>query len=283
MKEIEYFAPKKLEEALVLLSRYGKKATLLAGGTDLVPRINYYERRPEVLISIGGLGLENFQIQDGQLLVAGTTPTALLITNAWLQTNCPALVEAARLSGCDATRSVGTIGGNLANASPAADLVPPLLVADAELCLVNSKGERRVAIYEFFVGPGKTILQPDEFIKTIIIPPAKGKSFFLKLGRRNALQCSVASVAVDIEMAGSTCKSVKIALGAMAPTPILCPKAQEMITGKVLDSSLLNACAQKAVEESSPISDQRATAWYREQAGQEIVAQALALVSDIKF
>ena len=283
MKDIEYFAPKELETALTLLSDYGSKATILAGGTDLVPQINYHECRPEVLIYIGGLGLTDFELEDGHLLVAGTTPTARLITNDWLQSNLPALVEAARLSGCDATRSVSTIGGNLANASPSADLVPPLLVVDARVKLASSSGEREVPLNEFFTGPGKTVMKPEELIKTIVVPPAAGNSVFLKIGKRKAMQCSVASVAVCLDMDGTACKTARIALGAMAPTPIRCPEAENMISGKVLDADTLTACAKEAVAESSPIDDQRATAWYRREAAVELVAQALAQASGIKL
>jgi aerobic carbon-monoxide dehydrogenase medium subunit len=283
MKDIEYFAPDNLEEALILLSDYGSKATILAGGTDLVPQINYHECRPEVLIYIGGLGLNDFQEENGSLLVAGTTPTARLMTHDWLQANAPALVEAAHLSGCDATRSVGTIGGNLANASPSADLVPPLLVADAQLRLASRSGEREVPIGEFFLGPGETLLAPGELIRAIVIPPANGRSVFLKLGKRKAMQCSVASVAACVDMDGQTCKTARIALGAMAPTPIRCPKAEAMISGKNLDRTILGDCARQAVEESNPIDDQRATAWYRRQAAVELVTQALAQASGLKL
>lgn len=281
MKDIEYFAPDKLEEALTLLSDYGSKATVLAGGTDLVPQINYHKSRPEVLLYIGNIGLEAFQQEGDALLVAGTAQTAKLINNSWLQANAPSLVEAARLSGCDATRSVATIGGNLANASPSADLAPPLLAADARIKLASKAGVREVPIAEFFTGPGETVMKPEELIQAVIIPPASGNAVFRKLGKRKAMQCSVASVAVCLDMDGATCKAARIALGAMAPTPIRCPEAEKMINGKALDAAAITACAKQAVAESSPIDDQRATAWYRREAAVELVAQALAQASGI--
>lgn len=283
MKDIEYFAPDKLEEALTLLSDYGSKATILAGGTDLVPQINYHECRPEILIYIGGLGQEAFQPEGDALMVAGTAQTAKLITNSWLQANAPALVEAACLSGCDATRSVATIGGNLANASPSADLAPPLLAADARVKLASKAGVREVPIAEFFTGPGETVMKPEELIEAVIIPQTGGNAVFRKLGKRKAMQCSVASVAACLDMDGATCKAARIALGAMAPTPIRCPEAEKMITGQALDATTINACAKQAVAESSPIDDQRATAWYRREAAVELVAQALAQASGIKL
>ena len=131
MKDVLYFAPTELTEALKLLAQYGEKATILAGGTDLVPRMNYYELKPEVLVYVGNLGLDYIEQADGQLVIGAATPTAKIAASPLVAEKATALAEAARLSASPAIRTAGTIGGNLANASPAADLATPLIALGA--------------------------------------------------------------------------------------------------------------------------------------------------------
>lgn len=275
MKDVMYFAPTAIDEAIKLLAEYGERATVLAGGTDLVPRINTYQLKPDVLLYIGGLDLDYVKEADGKLVIGAATKTAELASSALVAEKAGALAEGARRSGSVAIRNAATIGGNLANASPAADLATPLLVMDAELHLAGTRGKRVVAMKDFFTGPGGTVLKPDELIMEIHVPPVKGKTVFHKLGRRKALTLSVVNVAVRLDMADHRCKDARLALGAMAPTPMRCPKAEEMLRGKALDEALITKCAAEAVAESSPIDDQRATAWYRQKAGVAVVARAL--------
>ena len=281
MKDGMYFAPTRIAQALKLLAEYGEKAHILAGGTDLVPKINYYELKPEILLYIGELGLDYLKEKRGKLVIGATTSTATLTNNALVAQKASALAEAARQSGSIATRNVGTIGGNLANASPAADLATPLLVMDAKLLLGRAGGKRVVAMKDFFIGPGKTVLKPDELIIEIYVPSFKGRTIFLKLGRRKAMTLSVANVAVRLEMAGDTCNEVRIAMGAMSPVPMRCTRAEEMLKGGILDKALVNKSATEAVAETNPIDDQRATAWYRKKAGAALVARALLQAASI--
>jgi carbon-monoxide dehydrogenase medium subunit len=275
MKETSYFAPSKIDEALKLLSQYGERAALLAGGTDLVAKINYYELQPEVLVYLGELGLDTLQEENGHLRIGSMTPTARLAADPLIALKAPALAEAARQSGSEAVRNASTIGGNLANASPAADLATPLLVMDAQISVSSLRGKRRVAIRDFFLGPGRTVILKDELITDIVIPPWKGKTGFLKLGKRQGMTLSVVNVAVRLEMTGQTCNDARIALGAMAPTPIRCRQAEKMLQGKGMDEGLISQGAAAAIAESQPIDDQRATAWYRRKAGEALVARAL--------
>jgi len=276
MKNQMYFAPTEIGEALKLLAKYTKKANILAGGTDIVPKINYYEVKPDILVYIGSLGLDYLKEDDRKLVIGATTLTARLATNALVAKKASALAEAARRSGCIAIRNTGTIGGNLANASPAADLATPLLVMDAQLLLACAGSKRVVAIRDFFIGPGKTILKSDELIVEIYIPPFNGKTVFLKLGRRKAMTLSVVNVAVGLDMSGKTCNEARIALGAMAPSPMRCTNAEKILQNKSIDKALVTKCAVEAIAESNPIDDQRATAWYRKKAGTALVARALA-------
>jgi carbon-monoxide dehydrogenase medium subunit len=276
MKDVIYFAPTSVEEAVRLLAEHGKKVTVVAGGTDLVPRINDYERKPDILVYVGGMPLDYIKEEKGELLIGATTPTAKLMTNALVVHKTGALAEAARLSGSPATRNTGTIGGNLVNASPAADLATPLLIMDAELIVASTNGERAVAIKDFFTGPGETMLKPDELLLEVHVPIPLGKTVFLKLGRRKSMTLSVVNVAVHLIMDGRTCRDARIALGSMAPMPLRCPKAEALLKGKPLDTSLIVATAAEAVSETHPIDDVHARAWYRQRAGTELVARALA-------
>lgn len=282
MQDVGYFAPTEVSQAVKLLAEHGKKATVLAGGTDLVPKINYYEFKPEILVYIGGLGLSYIKHEGGQLVIGAGTPIAKLIESDLATKHAPALVDAARQHSSAAIRSVGTIGGNIAHASPAADLVFPLMAMDAKLKLVSAKGERLVAIDDFFVGPGATVLKPEELLTEIHVPAFKGKAVFGKLGKRKAQACSIVIVGVRLELDGKVCKAARIALGSMAPKPLRCAKAEALLVGKAVDAALVAKAAAAAVGESSPIDDVRATAWYRRKAGTALVARALAKAAGLE-
>jgi carbon-monoxide dehydrogenase medium subunit len=282
MKDTLYFAQTNLRETLKLLTRYGKKATILAGGTDLVPKINSYELKPDVLVYIGGLGLDYMKEKDGKLLIGAATPMAKIAASKLVARKAGALAEAARQAGTAAVRTAATIGGNLANASPAADLATPLLAMDAELLLMNSKGKRVVALKDFFKGPGKTVLKPGELITEVSVPVPKGKTVFLKLGRRKAMTLSVVNTAVGLQMEGKKCKEARIVVGSVAPTPLRCTRAEGLLKGKEVDRTLITQCATEALAASKPVDDQRATAWYRKQAGTVLVARALAQAAGVE-
>ena len=282
MKESLYFSAANLKEALKLLGAYKKRAVILAGGTDLVPRINTYHLKPEVLVYIGGVGLDYIKEEKGKLIIGAAAPLAKIAASKLLARKASALVQAAQQAGTAAVRTSATLGGNLANASPAADLATPLLAMDAELSLVSGKKKRAVALKDFFTGPGKTVLQPGEMILEARVPASKGKTVFLKLGRRKALSLSVVNTAVRLEMKGRKCTEARIALGSVAPTPLRCPKAEEMLQGKGMDQAIIAACAAEAMAASSPIDDQRASAWYRKKAGVVLVARALTQAAGLQ-
>jgi len=281
MNDVGYFAPADIGEALKLLADYGGKATVLAGGTDLVPAINYYELKPENIIYIGNLGLDGIKEEKGKLIFGAAATAASIAASDIVAKNAPTLAEAASRSGSVATRTAATIGGNVANASPAADLACALMGLNAEIVLASANGSRSVPIADFFTGPGETVSKPDELLQEIHVPVADGNTAFLKLGRRKALTISVANTAVYLKMDGKNCSEARIALGAMAPTLLRCSKAEEMIKGKSLDMTAIGECAAQAVDESAPIDDQRGTAWYRMRAGQAVVKRALAQAAGI--
>lgn len=281
MREVSYYAPTSVGEAVKLLAELGSKAAVLAGGTDMGPKLNYYDVKPGSLLYIGGLGLSYIKEEGGNLVIGAGTTIAQLLASKLVAKKLAALAQAAATHGSPAIRSVATLGGNICQASPAGDAILPLMVSDAELVLASAKGERVVAIKDFFTGPGKSVRKPEELLIEIRVPLLPGKTAFVKLGRRKAQVLAIVSVAARLEVVDGVCKSARIALGSMGPTPIRCVKAEALIVGKKLDDAVIAECAAKAVAECSPIDDQRATAWYRKEAGTALVARVLAQAAGV--
>jgi CO/xanthine dehydrogenase FAD-binding subunit len=281
MKEMKYFAPQGVGEALNYLAEYGEKATVLAGGTDVVPKVNYYELLPDVILHVGGIGTDYIKEEDGHLVIGAGATWSSLIANPLVKARARVLAEAAAKGGCVATRNAGTIGGNIVNASPAADLSVALLALDAEVVVRSSKAERTVALEDFFTGPGATVLQPNELVIEVHVPFVKGNAVFLKLGRRKAMTLSVVNTAVHIQSKGRTCEEARIAVGAMGPTPIRCVEAEKVLVGQAIDLDLIAKCADTAITKTSPIDDNRASAWYRKKAGRNLIRRALVQAAGI--
>ena len=277
MQHFQFYSAKSLSDALGFLAEKGDRTRTLAGGTDLIPALREEISRPGFVLNILEIeGLNGVREENHGLRIGSTTPHAQLAESDLLKKYCSSLVQAAGSIGGPLIRNRGTIGGNIANASPAADLASTLLSLDAEAVLMSQRGTRVVALRDFFLGPGKTDLRPDELMTEIAIPFPRGKGVFLKLGRRQAMTLSVVNVAVSLEMEKGRCREAKIALGSVAPTPIRCPGAERMLLNQEMDEELVAGCAQEAMAASRPVDDQRAKAWYRIQAGTVLVRRALA-------
>ena len=214
---------------------------------------------------------------DQVLHIGATTTHTQIAESPVLQRTCSALTQAAASVGGPLVRNRGTIGGNIVNASPAADLACALLALDAEAVLRSEKETRVVALRDFFVGPGQTVIKPDELLTEVTIRLPKGKVVFHKLGRRQAMSLSIVNVAVSLEMEGKICReSPRIALGSVAPTPIRCPQAELLLANREVNPELISKCAGAAMALAKPIDDQRAKAWYRIEAGTVLLRRALA-------
>lgn len=283
MREFSYFAPTEVSEATKLLAQHGGKIKILAGGTDVMPQVNYYEIKPEAVLYIGKLGLDYIKEEGGKLIIGAATPTAKIAASRVVAEKAAALSQAANASGSVAIRTAATIGGNIANASPAADLVSPLMAMDAQVRLVSAGGDRVVALKDFFKGPHATALKAEELITEIHVPLTKGKTAFQKQGRRKAQTLSVANASVQVQMEGGKCADARIVLGSMAPVPLRCTKAEAMIKGKSLDKAAIEACAAQAVAESSSIDDGRSTKWYRDKVAKVLVARALGQAAGVEI
>ncbi len=277
MQHFQFYSAASLGDALGFLAEKGDRTRVLAGGTDLIPALREETSRPGFVLNILEVAeLNGVRDTDQGLRIGSATSHAQLTESDLVKRYCPSLAQAAGSIGGPLVRNRGTIGGNLVNASPAADLASTLLSLDAEAVIRSRKGTRVVALSEFFLGPGKTVLNPEELLTEIAIPRPRGLGVFLKLGRRQAMTLSVVNVAVCLAMEDGRCREARIALGSVAPTPIRCPGAERMLLNQQMNEELAAQCAQAAMAASSPIDDQRAKAWYRVQAGTVLVRRALA-------
>ena len=281
MTEGQFLKANSPQDACDLLAQYGSKARVLAGGTDLMVAINQRTFSPEVLIYIGESGLDYIKAEGDKLVIgAGTTFTEIIHSDL-AKDKAPLLVDAVSHIASVAIRNVGTIGGNLANASPAADSATALLALGASLKLVSKEGERTVAVEQFFTGPGETLIENGGLIREIIVPEqAAGAGWgYRKIGKRKAQSLSVVSVAIYCPLAGGECQGARIALGAVAPTPMLASEASALLEGKTLSEGLIDESAKAAADASNPIDDLRSSAWYRRRAVEALVRQLLTQIS----
>lgn len=268
VSEIELISPKSVLECLTYLSDTTHTTRLLAGGTDAVVQMKEGIRRPEVWINIKGLEELRFirEENDGIHIGPLTTHTDIFRSDL-LRGKADALVEAAGEVGAAQIRNMGTIGGNIATASPAGDTIPALYLYDTELELQSLSSRRRVKVEDFFHGPRRTELREDEMITSIVIQPQKPNdiSIFQKLGPRKAQAISIVNVAIKLTMGSGPreCLGGKIALGSVGPTIVRARKCEGMLTCAPLTDDVIHDIAKIAWKEVAPISDIRASAEYR--------------------
>ncbi len=266
LPDFEYHMPSSVQEVCTLLAEKGPTAKVLAGGTDLLNKMKHGLTAPEVLISLKQLvQLTSIEYVKGKGVVIGARATHNTICNdKLLQDKYLSVCEAAHHMANNQVRNVGTIGGNIANAVPSADLPPILIALGAVITLAGPKGERVMPLEDFFVGPGKTQIAQDEIITQIAIPDNSFTgSTYIKFGLRRSGALAVVGVAVAVEMDGGVCKNARIALGAVAPVPMRATQAEAIITGKAVDEDLLAEAGVCAAKECRPISDIRGSEEYR--------------------
>lgn len=269
MIRFDYVEPASLEEAISLLKKYGDDARVLAGGTDLLPRLKQRLLNIKYLINLKKIpGLDGIEHDPKQALKIGSLSTIRSLEKSTLiRDSYRPLWEAARVLGSVQVRNLATLGGNLCHAAPSAETAAPLLALDAKVNVAGPSGERQMQLKDFFTGPGKTALQKGEILKEIIIPllPSKTGGSYFKLGARQAMDIAVVGVASVVSMKDGICCKCHIALGAVAPTPIRAIKAENMLQGKKFEPDILEKAGLQAMEEAKPISDHRGSAEYRKE------------------
>ena len=250
------------------MRQYGGRARLLAGGTDLIVQMKKGKMpTPACLVNMKRIpGLSGITLNPGHIRVGALTTLEELGHSPIIKDKARILSEAALIMGGPPIRNLATIGGNLCNASPAADLAPPLLALDAQVTIAGNGQTRQLPLMQFFTGPGQTCLKLGEILAEITVPefqPPWG-SHFIKHGFREAMAIAVVGTAarIDLDDRGKI-RGARLALGAVAPTPIRVERAEECLLGMELDDKALDEAAEEAVKASRPISDIRASATYR--------------------
>ncbi len=265
----QYTAPTSVEEATRIM--HGGKVTVLAGGTDLMPQAESGKRSFEnTLLNIRHIeGMSKIEIKESLVRIGALATVAEILENEELAKIAPVLVQAADRFASSQLRNATTIGGNLCNASPAGDMIIPLLLLDAEAVLASWSGEsvasRRLPIAEFFAGPGATHKRDDELLAAIefAVPESAFVAGFYKSGPRPALEISTISLGIAGILKDDALHAARVAIGAGAPTPLRARQVEAALEGQCLDDALIAKAADLAVEEAVPIDDVRASAWYR--------------------
>ncbi len=284
LPQFQYFSPGTLDEAFALLQEFGEEARILAGGTDLLVKMKQrtMEQMPKYIVNIKKIpGLQYLQTDGNGGMRLGALANIQEIKSFFpIRQRFPGLVQAAGILSTPQIRNIATIGGNLCNASPAAETAPVLNSLSARVKILSKDGERIVPLEEFFLGPGKTVLRSDEILTEIQVPdpPPNSTSVYLKHGKRLS-DIAIVGVAVTITMNGNTCSDAKIALASAGPTPMRVPRAEALMIGQEIHEKLIQEVGKTVSEESRPIDDVRAYADYRrEKAGllaKEAIEQAL--------
>jgi carbon-monoxide dehydrogenase medium subunit len=267
MKRFEVVQPDGVEDCLRALAAHGPEAKLLAGGTDLLPQLKNGLLQPRCVVDLSRIvRLRTLDHGGGGGLSLGAAVTAReLERDRGVQARYPALAESGALIGSVQVRNLATVGGNLCNAAPSADMAPPLLALEADAVIAGHGGERRVPLSAFFTDVRRTVLAPDELLLELVIPapaPRSGGSYLRHTPRRE-LDIAVVGVASQLTLTDGVCARARIALAAVAPTPLRATAAEQALQGRPVTAELIEQAAGLAAEAARPISDQRGSAEFR--------------------
>ena len=259
--------PTDLDGALAALANGGGETVLpIAGGTNLIVDIRAKRERPDRMVGLGEVDeLLGMDFGPERVSIGGRTTVSDLLRSPEIAQAAPSLIEAARLFGGLMVRNTGTVAGNIASGSPAADLVPPLLTLDAELTLASTSGTRTLALDDYYLGYKQDARRPDELITRISWPrlPENSSNAFYKLARRKGDAITVTGVAVALTVAGGTCTRARIALASVAPVVRRVKEAEAVLEDRALTPALIDEAAAAAADTCTPIDDIRASAGYR--------------------
>jgi len=283
VKNVQYFAPDTLDEALQLLNKYTPQIHVLAGGTDLVRDMNLEFKIPDNILWIGKLPLE-YIIHDGDIIRVGAATRMQTVGSSHvLKEKARAVAQAAGKLASPPVRSLATLGGNLCTASPAADCGCALLGLDADVVLTRLGGQRVVPLTQFYLGPNETVIQPGELMTEIRIrPTGNGEgSAYQKIGRRQAMTLAVLNATSRVKLDGlGLVDDVSIAVGAAAPTLLRITAAETMLRGKPFSEAAIIEAGEIASREINPIDDVHGTVWYRRKVIKVLVSRTLREAAD---
>jgi CO/xanthine dehydrogenase FAD-binding subunit len=277
-RKLAYVRPDELDETLEFLEERGEKTAIVAGGTDIMVDLRSGALQTSYLLDVSRLSeLKGIAIHENELWVGGGVTLSEIFSSETLARFAPALQKAAFTFGSKQIRNTATIGGNVVNASPSADTIPPLIIHEARVVLVSSTGERTVPIEAMSTGPYKSSIRPDEVIARFILKPAEGVfADFQKIARRKALAISRMSMAVMAEK-DETGKIIfiRLALGSSTPTPRRMEDVEAFVLGKRPDRTLLWEAGQVMAEKMIEITGRRPSTVYKEKAAQGLFMRML--------
>src|SRR5438132_6200462 len=275
----EYIQAAFVDDVLARLARLRERARLINGGTDLLIEIERRMRTPDVVIDVSRVvGLDEIRIEDDTVRLGAGVTHNQVVAHPLLRERAYALVRACWEVGAPQIRNRGTLAGNLVTASPANDSIPPLWALGAHVRLHSVRGERTLALKDFFSGVRRTAMEPDEMLTDISfpLPSPNARSTFMKLGLRRAQAVSIVMVAVVLELdTAGIVRDAQITLGAVAPTIVAASDAQQFLPGRALDDTTIAEAARLAMQAARPIDDIRGTAEYRRDMVRVQVARAL--------
>lgn len=266
MRRFELALPESLDDCLRLLAQRGPETKLLAGGTDLLPQMKNSVVMPKRVIDLSGVARVKILECDAKgLRIGAAVPARQVEQDPRVRNGYAAVAESAALLGSVQVRNLATVGGNICNAAPSADMAPPLIALEAQAVIAGPKGERRVPLSDFFTGVRKTVVGPDELLVEIFVPapgPHSGGCYIRHTPRRE-LDIAVVGIASQVTMANGVCAKARISLAAVAPTPVRATAAEAALEGKPITPELIERAADLAGQAAKPISDQRGSADFR--------------------
>ncbi len=280
-----YIAPKTVQEALDILQKAhgrGEKAKILAGGTDLMIQLREKTVSPDVVLDISRIRtLARIERMGNEIRIGPLVTHTMLASSDLIREYMGVLSEAARTVGSPQIRNLGTLGGNIVNASPAADTIPALVILEARLILTNTEGERVLPVTDFFEGPYKTVIAPDELLTGIIVPlpPPSGRAVFLKLARRRALAIARMNLACMLYYNRQTelFEWVRLCVGSSTPRPVRMTAAEKMLKGQPYSDEVLERAGSAAAEQMVALSGLRSSTAYKKPVVGDLVIRAVRM------
>jgi len=267
VRRFELAVPGSVDECLQILAKRGPDTKVVAGGTDLLPQLKNGVLKPGWVVDLSAVA-ELRTISDGPdggLRIGASVTARELELDARVRSRFAALAESAAMVGSVQVRNLATLGGNLCNAAPSADMAPPLLALDAEAVIAGPSGQRRVSMASFFLGVRRTVLAPGELLLEIIVPAqgAQSGGNYLRHTPRRELDIAVVGVASQITLTGGKCTTARIALAAVAPVPLRATDAEQALVGQALTPQQIERAAELASGAARPIDDHRGSIEFR--------------------
>jgi len=281
MGSFQFYKPKGVEDLLKMKAELGERGLILAGGSNLLVYIRNGIINEGTFLDVKNLKpLKGIDTSNGKITIGAGETIREILESAKLREKIPFFPDSMKKFANPLIRSKATIGGNAADASPAADTAPPLLVLDTETVIGSHRGERVISIKEFFKGPKKTALKPDEvLLRFQFSVPEAGKGVFLKFGLRNGTAVSVTSLAAWLALDGGKAVDIRIALGGVAPTPVRAINAESALKGQKLNEESILTLSEEVEKDLRPISDVRGSTEYRKDLTVELLRRALRKLS----